>query len=284
MTEQCSDCGAELIEGSKFCTACGKTVEQQPVTPVQPEPQQPVEKKQISAPPKTKKKPRKKLIMGLLAIVAAVVIILIIIVYLQGGTGSPGEADSRFVGEWEQNIIGSPRQWIFNSDSTLDINPSTDTLINGAWKVTDNQLCLYNNAVCYTSIFSYDGNVLTLNRIGQSESYPASINLTKKGLQGTSQTPDIECTADSATNRITIESIDANVKWSDIKITTSNNATWQVQDTNKNGLARIGTTATITLYITVGDSIILLDTTGEVTVTLKYAPTNEILGNWKVNV
>jgi hypothetical protein len=157
-------------------------------------------------------------------------------------------------------------------------------LINGAWKVTDNQLCLYNNAVCYTSIFSYDGNVLTLNRIGQSESYPASINLTKKGLQGTSQTPDIECTADSATNRITIESIDANVKWSDIKITTSNNATWQVQDTNKNGLARIGTTATITLYITVGDSIILLDTTGEVTVTLKYAPTNEILGNWKVNV
>jgi hypothetical protein len=289
MTDHCSDCGAELIEGSKFCTECGKTVEQQPITPVQPEPQEPVEKpvekKQISTPPKTKKKPRKKLIMGLLAIIAAVVIILIIIVYLQGGTGSPGEADSRFVGEWEQNIIGSPRQWIFNSDSTLDINPSTDTLINGTWKVTDNQLCLYNNAVCYTSVFSYDGNVLTLNRIGQSESYPASINLTKKGLQGTSQTPDIECTADSTTNRVTIESIDANVKWSDIEITTNpDTAHWQVQDTSQKGLAKIGITATITLYITVGDSIILLDTIGEVTVTLKYVPTNEILGNWTVNV
>ena len=44
MTDHCSDCGAELIEGSKFCTACGKTVEQQQVTAVQPEPQQPEEK------------------------------------------------------------------------------------------------------------------------------------------------------------------------------------------------------------------------------------------------
>ena len=208
MTDHCSDCGAELIEGSKFCTECGKTVEQQPITPVQPEPQEPVEKpvekKQISTPPKTKKKPRKKLIMGLLAIIVAVVIILIIAVYLQGGTGSLGEADSRFVGEWEQNIKSEvPVNGFLTVIVHFDINPSTDTLINGTWKVTDNQLCLYNNAVCYTSVFSYDGNVLTLNRIGQSESYPASINLTKKGLQGTSQTPDIECTADSTTNRVT---------------------------------------------------------------------------------
>ncbi len=103
MADHCSDCGAELIEGSKFCTACGKTVEQQPVTPVQPEPQQPVEKKQASKPPKTKKKPRKKLIMGLLAIVA-IVVIIIIAIYLQGGTGSTNNADSRFVGEWNQYI------------------------------------------------------------------------------------------------------------------------------------------------------------------------------------
>jgi hypothetical protein len=288
MTEQCSDCGAELIEGSKFCTTCGKTVEQQPVTPVQPEPQQPVEKKQTPTPPKTKKKPRKKLIMGLLAIVAAAVIVLIIIVYLQSGTNSlgNGNADSRFVGEWEQNNRnGNPRQWIFNSDSTLDINPSIDTMINGTWKVTGNQLCLYNNVVCYTYEFSYNGNMVTLNKIGQNGSYPLNIVLTKKGLQGTSQTPNIECTTDSATNRITIKSIDANVKWSDIEITTNPDiAHWQVQDANKNGLARIGITATITLYVTAGDSIILLDTTGEVTVTLKYVPTNEILGNWAVNV
>lgn len=284
MTEHCSDCGAELIEGSKFCTECGKTVEQQPVTSVQPEPQQPVEKKQISTPPKTKKKSRKKLIMGLLAIVAAAVIVLIIMVYLQSGTGSPGEVDSRFVGEWEQNTIGSPFLWIFNGDSTLEITPP-GTMNNGTWKVTGIQLCFYNNAVCYTYEFSNDGNIVTLNMIGQNGSYPVNIVLTKKGLQGTSQTPDIQCLSDSATNRITIESIDANVKWSDMEITTNpTTANWQVQDTNKNGLARIGTTATITLYIIVGDSIILLDTTGEVTVTLKYAPTNEILGNWTVNV
>jgi hypothetical protein len=289
MTDHCSDCGAELIEGSKFCTECGKTVEQQPITPVQPEPQEPVEKpiekKQISTPPKTKKKPRKKLIMGLLAIIVAAIIIVVIAVYLQGGAGPLGNADSRFVGQWEQNNRnGNPRQWIFNSDSTLDINPSTDTLINGTWKVTDNQLCLYNNAVCYTSVFSYDGNALTLNRIGQSESYPASINLTKKGLQGTSETPDIMCTTDSSTNRIIIESIDPNVKWSDIHITTSGNATWQVQDVNQKGLARIGITATITTFVTAGDSLLVLYAVGDVSVTMTFLPTNAILGNWTVNV
>jgi len=282
MTDHCSDCGVELIEGSKFCTTCGKNVEQQPETPVQPQEQQPVEKKQTSAPPKTKKKPGKKLIMGLLTIVAAVIIVLIIILYLQGGPGLPGGADSRFVGEWEQNTIGNPTLWKFNSNSSLE----KESLGNntGTWKVTNSQICLYNDVVCYTYEFSNDGNILTLNRIGQNDSYSANIFLTKKGLQGTSQTPDIQCSSDAATNRIIIDSVDANVKWSDIEITTNANATWQVQDINKKGLARIGITNTITTFITSGDSILLLETTGDVTVTLKFKPTNEILGNWTVNV
>jgi zinc-ribbon domain len=282
MTDHCSDCGAELIEGSKFCTACGKNVEQQPETPVQPQEQQPVEKKQTSAPPKTKKKPKKKLLIGLLAIIVVAVIIVIIAIYLQGGTGPLGNADSRFVGEWEQQTIGSPILWKFNSNSILEKeSPGNNT---GTWKVTNSQICLYNEVVCYTYEFSNDGNILTLNRIGQNDSYSANIFLTKKGLVGSSEKPAIECLVDAATNRIIIDSVDANVKWSDIEITTNANATWQVQDINKKGLARIGITNTITTFITSGDSILLLETTGDVTVTLKFKPTNEILGNWTVNV
>lgn len=278
MEDHCSDCGSELMEGSKFCTACGKTVDQQPVTPVQPEPQQPVEKKQASKPPKTKKKPRKKLIMGLLAIIVVAIIVAIIAIYLQGGATPLVNADSRFVGEWEQQTIGSPILWKFNSNSTLE----KESLGNntGTWNITNSQICLYNDIVCYNYEFSNDGNILTLIRTGQSD-----IVLTKKGLRGTSQTPDIECSSDSTTNRIIIESVDANVKWSDIEITTDDsNATWQVQDSNKHGIAKIGITATITRYISVGDAIFLLQTTGAVTVTLKYSPTNTVLGNWTVNV
>lgn len=285
MANHCSECGTELIEGSKFCTACGKTVEQQPETPVQPEPEQPVEKKQTFTPPKTKKKPRKKMVIGLLAIVAVVAIVLIIVVYLQGGPGSPVVADSRFVGEWEQNTIGSPFTWTFNSDSTFEINPPSSIMNNGTWKVTGNQLCLYNNVVNYTFEFSNGGNILTVNKIGQNNSYLANIVLIKKGLQGTSQTPDIECSSDSANNRIIINSIDENVKWRDIEITTTpSTANWQVQNVTYKGLAKIDITATITIFVTAGDNIFIIDPTGEVTVTLRYVPTNEILGNWMVNV
>ena len=285
METDCSDCGAELNEGSKFCSACGKKVEQHSVTPIQSQPQQHDEQHQTSVPLPKKPKSRKKLILGISAIIVVVVIVLISIVYLQGGTGSFGGADSRFVGEWEQNTLDSPFPWIFNSDSTLEIGSSGGAMNNvGTWKVNDTQLCLYNATVCYTYEFSNNGNIFTLNKFGENDSYPVNIVLTKKGQQGTNQTPNIECTTDSTTNRITIAFIDANVKWSDIAITTNPTATWQVQDANKNALAKTDTTATITPYVTVGDNILVLVTTGDVAVTLKYIPTNALLGNWTVNV
>jgi hypothetical protein len=283
MTDHCSDCGAELLEGSKFCTECGKTIEQQPAPQVQPQPPQQEEPPKKSVIPPKKKKSRRKVIIGLLAIIAIVVVLVVIFLYLQGSHGSPGVADSRFVGEWEQNIDLSLRHWTLNSNSTFVINPSISPLINGTWKVNGDQLCLYYDTVCYTFVISNDGNIITLNRIGQNEIYPASITLTKKGLQGTSQTPNIECSIDSSTNRVTIDSIDPNVKWSDIRITTGN-ATWQVQDHSQKGLARIGTTSTITGFVAAGDSILVLDAVGDVRVTMTFLPTNAIIGNWTVNL
>ncbi len=88
----------------------------------------------------------------------------------------------------------------------------------------------------------------------------------------------------NATNRIVIASVDANIKWSDIEITATSNATWQVQDANQKGLANIGTTTTITSYVAVGESILVMDATGIVIVALKYLPTNHFLGYWIINL
>jgi hypothetical protein len=261
-----------------------KKVEQQPTTQTQlQQPQD--EQNQTCAPLTTTRKPGKKVIIGILAIIVIVVVALIFIVYLLGGTGPLSGADSRFVEEWEQNTVGNPILWKFNNDNTLKTGPSDGVMHNvGTWKVNGTQLCLYNATVCYTYEFSNNENILTLNMVGESDSYPANIVLTKKGQQGTSQTPTIECTTDSSTNRLIIESIDVNVKWKDLAITTNPSATWQVQDANNNGLAKINTTATITTYTMAGDSIIFLGTNGDVIVTLKYIPTDTFLGNWTVNI
>jgi hypothetical protein len=285
MANYCSNCGAELIDGNELCSACGKKVEQHPMTTIQTQPKQQDEQQQTSMPSPIIPKSKTKLIIGILAIIVVVIIVLIFMLYLQGSNGSSGGADSRFVGEWEQNTLDNPFLWKFNSDSTLMTGSSGSAMSNvGTWKVNGTQLCLYNDTVCYTYEFSNNKNTLTLNISRESDSYLANIVLTKKGQQGTNQTPKIECTTDPKTNRITITFIDINVKWRDIEIITNPTANWQIQDANKNQLAKIGTTATIVRYATIGDNILILDTVGDVTITLKYIPTNTLLGNWTVNI
>jgi hypothetical protein len=285
MANNCSECGVELPEGSTFCKECGKKVEEHPVPPVPSQPQQQEQQPKDSTPTSTPAKSRKKLIIGILAIIVAIVIVSLLIMSLLSGTGPFSGADSRFVGEWEQNTLGSPILWNFNSDGTLETGPSDGPMNKeGTWNVDNTVLCLYDNMVCYTFEFSNNANMVTLKRTEESDDYPLTIILTKKGQQGTDQTPLIECSSDSDTNRITITSVDENVKWKDIEITTNPPATWQVQDANKNALAKIDTTATITAYVTVGDTILVLVTPGEITVTLKFLPTNTVLGNWTVNI
>lgn len=284
MSHYCPHCAVELKEGSNLCSACGKNVEQPKVIDIQSQPQQKEEPK-TSVPSSTAKKSRKKLIIGISAIMIVLIIAIIAIIYLLGGTGSFSSADSRFVGEWEQNMVGEPFLWKFNNDSTLETGFSDGEMNNvGIWKVNNTQLCLYDNIVCYTYEFSNNGRILRLNISEESDSYPANIILTKKDQQGTNQTPNIECITNSTTNRIIVTMIDANVKWRDIAISTNPVAVWQVQDTNEKGLAKTNTTSTITRYTTVGDSILFLVTTGEITVTMKYIPTNAVIGSWIIYV
>lgn len=99
-------------------------------------------------------------------------------------------------------------------------------------------------------------------------------------------TPNIACTTDSTTNRITIAMADANIKWDDITITTDPANTWRLY---YNG----GTTAlpdnsypnNAAVEVIAGDYIFLAGVgIGNVRVTLRYEPTNSLLGTWTVNV
>lgn len=98
------------------------------------------------------------------------------------------------------------------------------------------------------------------------------------------QTPYIGFTTDFIANTMTVHSADANIKWRDIIITTNPAATWQVFGGSGNALAPAGNTAAITTDVTAGDYILLSGTTGNVQLTLKYTPTNSLLGTWTINV
>jgi len=289
MSYYCPNCGVELIQGTKFCSACGKKVEQQLITHIQSQPQQQYEQQQSSTPTSLPRKSKKKLIIGALAIIIAVVIVLVIILFLLGGTG----ADSRFVGEWEQDLgFGGKFLWKFNSDSTLETGSSGGAMYNaGTWKVNGNQLYLYNNVVRYTYELSNNGNTLTLNIFGNSFGYPMSIVLTKKGQQGPNQTPytqtpNMACTTDSTTNRITVATADSNIKWTDIVVTLDKTgATYQVFYANGAPIDAVNhTSGSGVTEVSVGDYILLSTYTGNVMATLKYIPTNCLLGSWTINV
>jgi len=286
MPHYCPHCAVELIEGTKFCSACGKKVDQPITNDKKSQSQKKEEQPQTSVPLSTPQKSRKKLIIGISVIIIAVVIALVAIVYLLGGTNSFTGADSRFVGEWEQNSIEGPLLWKFNSDSTLETESSSSMLNNvGTWNVKDTQICLYNNSVCYTYVFSNSGKTLTLNIVKINNGYPVNIVLTKKGQQEINLTPDIKCSINTSTNRLTITSTNTNTKWKNIAITTNpDSANWEVFNVNDIPLAKINITATITTDVTVGDYILLLDAMGDVRVTLKYLPTNSLFGTWIVNV
>lgn len=98
-------------------------------------------------------------------------------------------------------------------------------------------------------------------------------------------TPNIACTTDSTTNRITIAMADANIQWRDIEITTDNqDAIWQVFSPNGVALDLPKHTDGVTRDVIAGDYIQLSGATGNIRVTMRYIPTNSLLGTWTVNV
>jgi len=103
--------------------------------------------------------------------------------------------------------------------------------------------------------------------------------------QAPPQTPNIACTTDSTLNRITIATADIGILWSDIAITVDQpGATYQVFFGNGTAIAPVNTTVVGGAEVLAGDYIQLSTFTGNVRTTLRYIPTNSLLGTWTVNV
>jgi flagellin-like protein len=104
------------------------------------------------------------------------------------------------------------------------------------------------------------------------------------------QTPNVACTTDATANRIQVATADANIKWKDIVVTTDNiGVSWRVYTASATGVDGWNHTNGALLDVTAGDYLSLVFNTTttpptNVRVTLKYTPTNSLLGSWTVNV
>jgi len=103
------------------------------------------------------------------------------------------------------------------------------------------------------------------------------------------QTPNVACTVDSTLNKVTVATADANIKWSDVVITLNPSATYSffVYYNGGTTAGAVNSTALGAVTIMAGDYI-LITTTGATgsndMATLRYNPTNSLLGTWTVNV
>lgn len=103
-------------------------------------------------------------------------------------------------------------------------------------------------------------------------------------------TANVACITDSSTNRITITSASANLKWRDIVVIVDNTSVdWRVYDPSHNPLDAVKSTSGATAEIAAGDYIEFdfiahPGMSGNVRVSLRFTPTNSLLGSWTITV
>jgi flagellin-like protein len=104
------------------------------------------------------------------------------------------------------------------------------------------------------------------------------------------QSANIACITDSSTNRITITSAGASIKWRDIIVITDNTSVnWRVYNPGANPLDAPKSTIGAITDIAAGDYIefdfaVHPGMTGNVKVSLRFVPTNTLLGSWTLTV
>jgi len=102
------------------------------------------------------------------------------------------------------------------------------------------------------------------------------------------QTPNVACTTDASSNKIQVATADANIKWSDVKVTMDVAPTgWCIYTSSGVSIGyNQATTQPFTgvQLVNAGDYLLLNGTVGNVKVTLAYSPTNSLLGSWTINV
>jgi flagellin-like protein len=99
------------------------------------------------------------------------------------------------------------------------------------------------------------------------------------------QTPNVACTTDSTANKVTVATADANIKWTDVNVTTNPSNVWRIYSNGGTSMGANNTYPASTVTVTAGDYIWFYGASvGNVQVTLRYIPTNSLLGTWTVNV
>lgn len=104
------------------------------------------------------------------------------------------------------------------------------------------------------------------------------------------QTANIACITDSSTDRITITSANANLYWRDIDVITDNTSVdWRIYDSTHTPLDAVKSTSGAIVYISAGDYIELdfnanPGMAGNIQVSLRFIPTNTLLGAWIIMV
>jgi hypothetical protein len=128
----------------------------------------------------------------------------------------------------------------------------------------------------------------TLTAFNAETSKEANVHIYVRVEQPTlpPETPNIACTTDSTTNKIQVATADANIKWYNIVITNntgSSNCHWAIYDGG--GVTNRSTNVMPTSEVTAGDFIFIwYSPAGNVKITLRYVPTNSLLGSWTINV
>ena len=93
---------------------------------------------------------------------------------------------------------------------------------------------------------------------------------------GTQKTPTISCVPNNTDNNLGITSADPDIAWADINITV-----------NCNGTADTHYITSMTGSVTAGQSInvewLIPDSGNKAAITLRYNPTNTLIGTWTVS-
>ena len=100
-------------------------------------------------------------------------------------------------------------------------------------------------------------------------------------------TPNVAVTGNADQKRFVVATADINTRWNAIVVTATAGFTWSAHYANGTSFAASQaalTAAVSTVYINAGDYVSIDTGTGTVSITLKYTPTNSLLGTWTINI
>ncbi len=103
-------------------------------------------------------------------------------------------------------------------------------------------------------------------------------------------TASVACIADSSADRITITTVSQTIKWSDIGVSVDNSSVnWQVYNPNHTPLDAAKSTSGAIAEVSAGDYIEFDFTSnpgmsGNIFVSLRFIPTNTLIGSWTITV